>query len=85
MADGVRIYYEDHGDPNAFPLILIHGWGVSSALWSEQTPFLVENGMVYISVNNGTEAFVYEVDPENATATKGATLIGNQFQGLFAN
>lgn len=50
-----------------------------------QTPFLLQNGKVYQSVNNGSEAHVYEVDPETATATQGAKLIGNQFQGLYAN
>ncbi|WP_258099596.1 DUF4374 domain-containing protein [Marinoscillum pacificum] len=49
-----------------------------------KTPYLVENGKVYISVNTGTDAHVYEVDPASATATKGAKLIGNQFQALFA-
>lgn len=50
-----------------------------------QTPYLVKDGKVYVSVNNGTEAFVYEVNPIDATATKGAKLIGNQFQALFLN
>lgn len=50
-----------------------------------QTPFLVQNEKVYQSVNNGTEAYVYEVDPARAKATRGARLIGNQFQGLYAN
>ncbi|MGR3812108.1 DUF4374 domain-containing protein [Jiulongibacter sp. NS-SX5] len=47
------------------------------------TPFLVEDGKAYISVNNGTEAYVYQVDAATATAVRGAKLIGNQFQGLF--
>jgi len=50
-----------------------------------QTPFLVENGKVFVSVNNGTDAHIYQVDPVTATAVKGAKLIGNQFQGLYAN
>jgi len=49
-----------------------------------QTPFLLENGMVYISVNNGTDTHVYQVDANNASARKGAKLIGNQFQGLYS-
>lgn len=49
-----------------------------------KTPFLVENNKVYTSVNDGTEAHVYQVDPLNATAKKGAKLIGNQFQGLYS-
>lgn len=50
-----------------------------------QTPFLVEDGKVYISVNTGAEAHVYQVDPIEATAAQGAELIGNQFQGLYSN
>ncbi len=50
-----------------------------------QTPFLVEDGKVFISVNNGTETYIYQVNPTTATATKGAKLIGNQFQGLYSN
>jgi hypothetical protein len=50
-----------------------------------QTPFLVEDGNVFISVNNGTDTHVYKVDAANAIATKGAKLIGNQFQGLYSN
>jgi hypothetical protein len=49
-----------------------------------QTPFLVEDGKTYISVNNGLETYVYQVDAVNASATKGAKLIGNQFQGLYS-
>ena len=51
VEDGVKIYYEDHGDKDAFPLVLMHGWGVSSALWSEQIPFLVENGYRVITLD----------------------------------
>ncbi|MBD3230219.1 MAG: alpha/beta fold hydrolase [Candidatus Lokiarchaeota archaeon] len=40
--DEVKIYYEDFGNKDAFPIILMHGWGVSSALWSEQIPFLID-------------------------------------------
>ena len=50
-----------------------------------QTPFLVEDEKVYISVNDGVEAYVYQVDAATATAKQGAKLIGNQFQGLYSN
>lgn len=49
-----------------------------------KTPYMVEDGKVYISVNNGTEAYVYQIDPATATAIRGAKLIGNQFQALFS-
>ena len=48
-----------------------------------QTPYLLDGGKVYVSVNNGQEAHVYQVDPASATALQGAKLIGNQFQALF--
>ncbi|WP_420583374.1 DUF4374 domain-containing protein [Reichenbachiella sp.] len=50
-----------------------------------QTPYLVEDGKVYISVNDGSETYVYQVDAATATATKGAKIIGNQLQSIFAN
>ncbi len=50
-----------------------------------KTPYLVENGNVYVSVNNGTEANVYLVNPETASATKGASLTGTELQGIYAN
>ena len=50
-----------------------------------QTPYLVENGKVYISVNDGKDAFVYRVDPATATAERGARIIGNELQAIFSN
>ncbi len=50
-----------------------------------QTPYLEEDGKVYISVNNGTEAYVYQVDASTATATQGAKIIGNELQMISAN
>lgn len=49
-----------------------------------KTPYLVQDGKVYISVHDGTEAYVYEVDPTAGTATQGALLEGTEFQALFA-
>ena len=33
-AHGASLYVESHGDPAAPPLILIHGWGMDSTIWS---------------------------------------------------
>ena len=52
VENDVRIYYEDYGDPDAFPLLLLHGWGVSSALWSEQIPFIVGEGYRVITIDS---------------------------------
>ncbi|HEY3038124.1 MAG TPA: alpha/beta hydrolase [Pyrinomonadaceae bacterium] len=33
--DGVRVHYQEVGDPNAPPLILIHGFAASNLVWSK--------------------------------------------------
>ncbi|OUS12872.1 alpha/beta hydrolase [Nonlabens dokdonensis] len=38
----VNIYYEDHGSGK--PIILIHGWPLSGAMWEYQVPALIESG-----------------------------------------
>lgn len=47
------------------------------------TPFLVEDAKVYVSVNNGTETYVYRVDAAAATAVKGAKVEGDQLKCFF--
>lgn len=48
-----------------------------------QTPFLVENGKVLMSINDGTEAYIYQIDPLAATAVKGARIEGSELQSFF--
>ncbi|MFN8300315.1 MAG: hypothetical protein U0T75_14540 [Chitinophagales bacterium] len=48
-----------------------------------QTPFLLEKGKIYTSINNGTEAYVYIVDPTSATAEQGARIEGSELQSFF--
>lgn len=33
--DGVRVHYQEAGDPNAPPMILIHGFAASNLVWSK--------------------------------------------------
>ena len=40
--NNVSIYYEDHGSGQ--PIVLVHGWPLSSAMWEYQVPVLVEAG-----------------------------------------
>lgn len=47
------------------------------------TPFYLESGMVYISVNTGSSAYVYRVDPATATAQQGAAIDGSQLQYIL--
>lgn len=47
------------------------------------SPMFVENGKAYISSFAGAETHVYVVDPETATATKGAKVQGLALKGIF--
>lgn len=48
------------------------------------TPFLVENGKVWASITTtASDAFVYQIDPATATATKGARIEGSEIQGFY--
>src|SRR5688500_13159583 len=38
----VDLYYEDHGSGK--PVVLIHGWPLSSRSWEKQVPVLLEAG-----------------------------------------
>ena len=41
-SQSIDLYYEDHGSGK--PVVLIHGWPLSSASWEKQVPVLVEAG-----------------------------------------
>lgn len=47
------------------------------------TPFHIEDGKVFISVNTGSSAYIYRVDPSNATAQQGAAIDGKSIQCFF--
>ncbi|WP_210495475.1 alpha/beta hydrolase [Patulibacter sp. SYSU D01012] len=40
----IELYYEDHGDPSAPPVVLIHGFPLSGASWEKQLPPLLAAG-----------------------------------------
>lgn len=46
--NGIELSYEDTGGEGR-PVVLIHGWPLSGASWSEQTPALVDAGYRVIS------------------------------------
>ena len=52
-----------------------------------QTPYLLEDGKVYMSIRQNTtgEAYVYRIDPETATAERGAEIDGIELQGIFSH
>ncbi|OHX67845.1 DUF4374 domain-containing protein [Flammeovirga pacifica] len=41
------------------------------------------NGKVYVSIETANDAYVYEVDVDNATATKGGKIVGKTIKGFF--
>ncbi|HSS21844.1 MAG TPA: alpha/beta hydrolase [Pyrinomonadaceae bacterium] len=41
--DGVRVHYQEAGDPNAPPMILIHGFASSNMVWSKVFLELAQN------------------------------------------
>lgn len=42
--DGTRIFYKDWGDKGAQPVVLSHGWPLSSDAWDGQMLFMLQNG-----------------------------------------
>ena len=38
----IELYYEDHG--SGMPVVLIHGYPLSSRAWDKQVPALLEDG-----------------------------------------
>lgn len=48
------------------------------------TPFFQENGKVWMSITTDvSNAFLYAIDPSNATAAQGARIQGSEIQALF--
>jgi pimeloyl-ACP methyl ester carboxylesterase len=52
--NGIEIYYEEHGDRAAEPVLLIMGQGVTIPLWVRQIPALEERYHVVSFDNRGT-------------------------------
>ena len=44
-SDGFDLYYSDWGDPRGQPVVLVHAWGLSGQMWSQQLPALTEAGL----------------------------------------
>ena len=49
----------------------------------QSSPVLVENGKVFVSIETATEAYIYEIDINSATGTKGAQIIGKTIKGFY--
>ena len=60
-ANDVELYYEDHGSGK--PVVLIHGWPLSSRSWESQVPALVSAG--YRVVSYDRRGFGWSSQPWN--------------------
>jgi non-heme chloroperoxidase len=55
----INLYYEDHGEGR--PVVLIHGWPLSSASWERQVPALIRAG--YRVITYDRRGFGYSSKP----------------------
>jgi non-heme chloroperoxidase len=44
-ADQAQLHFIDWGDPDARPLLLVHGFGVNQAMWNDQVSLFLEGGL----------------------------------------
>jgi len=97
--DGVRVHYQEAGDPNAPALVLIHGFASSTLVWSKVFLTLAEIGFRVIAID--MVGFGYSGKPRNGEYTiagqasllnslldrlniKRATLAGSSYGGAVA-
>jgi pimeloyl-ACP methyl ester carboxylesterase len=97
--DGVRVHYQEAGDPNAPALVLIHGFASSTLVWSKVFLRLAEAGFRVIAID--MLGFGYSGKPRNGEYTitgqasllislldrlniKRATLAGSSYGGAVA-
>jgi pimeloyl-ACP methyl ester carboxylesterase len=97
--DGIRIHYQEAGEPNAPPLVLIHGFASSTLVWSKVFLPIAEAGFRVIAVD--MLGFGYSGKPRNGQYTiagqasvlmglldrlniKRATLVGSSYGGAVA-
>ena len=50
--NGAALFYEDHGDPNGQPVLLLHGDFANAEFWANLAPVLVAAGYRVIAMDN---------------------------------
>lgn len=48
-ADGTRLFYKDFGEGR--PVVALHSWSLSSAMWEYQLPMLVDSGHRFVALD----------------------------------
>src|SRR2546423_11994390 len=65
--DGIRVHYQEAGDPNAPALVLIHGFASSTLVWSKVFLHLARSGYRVIAVD--MLGYGYSAKPRNGEYT----------------
>jgi pimeloyl-ACP methyl ester carboxylesterase len=65
--DGIRVHYQEAGDPNAPALVLIHGFASSTLVWSKVFLHLAKSGYRVIAVD--LLGYGYSAKPRNGEYT----------------
>jgi pimeloyl-ACP methyl ester carboxylesterase len=80
--DGARVHYQEAGDPNAPPMILIHGFATSNLVWSKVFLEFAEAGFRVIAPD--LLGYGYSDKPRNLdyTIARQAEMVVRFMQGL---
>jgi pimeloyl-ACP methyl ester carboxylesterase len=49
--DGIRVHYQEFGDRNAPPVVMLHGFGASTYTWKNTAPRLADKGFRVLAVD----------------------------------
>lgn len=97
--DGIRVHYQEFGDPAAHPLILIHGYTASVYVWKDTAPLLAEAGFRVLAIDlvgfgytEKPRSFDYTIQAQARMISRfmdrlgigRATLLGSSYGGAVA-
>ncbi|WP_370031662.1 alpha/beta fold hydrolase [Qipengyuania mesophila] len=75
-ANGIEIHYEEHGDPNAQPMLLIMGFGAQLTLWPDElVEALAAHGFRVIRYDNRDIGLSHKFDGVKAPGLVKLTLL----------
>ncbi|MBX7501500.1 alpha/beta hydrolase [Qipengyuania sp. YG27] len=76
QANGIEIHYEEHGDPNAPPMLLIMGFGAQLTLWPDElVEALAAHGFRVIRYDNRDIGLSHKFDGVKAPGLVKLTLL----------
>jgi pimeloyl-ACP methyl ester carboxylesterase len=97
--DGIHVHYQEFGEQNAPPIILIHGYTASVFVWHKVAPLLAEAGFRVIAVDlvgfgytSKPRWFTYTIDAQarmvsrlmNSLGIGRAVIAGSSYGGAVA-